>query len=162
MAEVVDVFSDGEGCWVKVRHGRTVQDLPPDDVDLRPLVEVEAQSANLAPPEWSKGAPCETYRAHASSGALPDDSDLDVLPQIIHDEDFEAPQNVNDFADGVQGSMLIEELEAKSPNEKRTTEHRTIQQVVLRTSNKANPRLSQQVQPLLASALAHSHSPSTS
>ena len=35
--EVIDIFEDEEGEWVKVKYERTIKEIPPNDPDIRPI-----------------------------------------------------------------------------------------------------------------------------
>ena len=43
-AQVVDIFNDDEGRWIKVKYERTVKELSPDHSDLRPSASDKSSS----------------------------------------------------------------------------------------------------------------------
>ena len=56
--EVVNVFDDDEGEWIKVKYGRNYKDVHPDSSDIRSLTKDEPSEQDN---EWKTGALCEVY-----------------------------------------------------------------------------------------------------
>lgn len=56
--QVVGIFTDGEGKWIKIKYGRTTQEFPAESSEIRPFDgEKEKESYR----KWKVGALCELY-----------------------------------------------------------------------------------------------------
>lgn len=65
--EVVDIFKDDEGDWVKVKYGRDYKDINPES----PLIRIPSDNVPINKPvepsdEWEVGALCQLYFPEAT------------------------------------------------------------------------------------------------
>merc|ERR1712154_647908 len=44
VAEIIGLVTDSEGQWVRVKYGRIVKDIPPDNAEIRPLRDGVAEN----------------------------------------------------------------------------------------------------------------------
>ena len=55
--EVIDIFTDKEGEWIKVKYGRKYKDVPPNTTEIRPVIINDAEN-DIG---WRVGSQCELY-----------------------------------------------------------------------------------------------------
>ena len=56
-AEVVDIFKDAEGEWVRAKYGRDLKELPFDSSEIRVCSEKTINQID----KWKRGAQCELF-----------------------------------------------------------------------------------------------------